>query len=278
VTTMLFTRIGAIGLILYLLSQGWAYFGPKKPQVGPLRRQVADHVIPKIVDDLRNSRQNIQSVVLLHLVNDPSDYVTDQLRVAIEQSGVVDLRDRTFLEKVRNKLGFRHPASDSLEYAVGRGQSAGVQGVIYGTVNTFESYRGGSALKVDVRMVEVATKQLVFENQYSKELPSILLSKANVQEQLTGVSPLQRFLSWTVLVLLLPVFTIGFIRTMVRKESNRSNAFVLSIYTGVAVLLGYLLLGVDFSSWFSVLMFLVAMGAAFAYNIFIMTFALKLET
>ncbi len=44
-------------------------------------------------------------------------------------------------------------------------------------------------------------------------------------------------------MLLLPVFTIAFIRTMVRKDSNKTNAFVLGIYTVADALLAWLLIG-----------------------------------
>jgi len=73
------------------------------------------------------------------------------------------------------------------------------------------------------------------------------------------------------------VFTISFIRAMVRKESNRANGFTLGIYTGADALLAYLLLGAGVSSVFSALLFALVVGIAFAYNVFIMTFALKME-
>jgi FtsH-binding integral membrane protein len=92
-----------------------------------------------------------------------------------------------------------------------------------------------------------------------------------------SIRPAQRFLSWVVIVLLLPVFTIAFIRAMVRKESNRVNAFTLSVYTAVDALRAYLLLGAALTGWFSVLLFIIAVGAALAYNFYIMNFALRLE-
>jgi FtsH-binding integral membrane protein len=103
------------------------------------------------------------------------------------------------------------------------------------------------------------------------------LNPAVVKDSVHELGGVQRFLGWLVLVLLLPVFTISFIRAMVRKESNRANAFTLAIYTGVDALLAFLLLGASFASWLAVLLFLVVVGVAFAYNVFIMSFALKLE-
>ena len=88
----------------------------------------------------------------------------------------------------------------------------------------------------------------------------------------------QRFLGWLIVVLLLPVFTLGFIRAMIRKGSNKANLFVLSIYTVADVVLAWLMVGAALHSWWTVLPFIAAVAAAFAYNVRIMTFALKLET
>ena len=77
--------------------------------------------------------------------------------------------------------------------------------------------------------------------------------------------------------MLLPVFTIAFIRTMVRKGSNKTNAFVLAIYTLVDALLAWLLVGAALTSWFPVVVFIIAVAVAFLYNVRIMSFAVKLE-
>jgi hypothetical protein len=77
---------------------------------------------------------------------------------------------------------------------------------------------------------------------------------------------------------LLPVFTIAFIRTMVRKQSNLSNAFVLAVYTAAGALLACLAGVSDFSSGWRIAFFVLLAGCAFAYNVAIMSFALRLET
>ena len=78
-------------------------------------------------------------------------------------------------------------------------------------------------------------------------------------------------------MLLLPVFTIAFIRTMVRKDSNKTNAFVLGIYTVADALLAWLLIGAAIGSLWAVLLLIIGVAAAFLYNTKIMTFAVRLE-
>ncbi len=273
-----FTSIGSISLAMWLFWLGWTHLGPRKPEVGPLRQQVAEQVVPRAVEDIRLGRQEVRSAALLHLANDPSDFVTDRLRDAIEAAGVLDLRDRTFMAKVRNVLHLRQSAHGDLESALARGKALGVEAVLFGRVERFESSPRGAQLDLELTLATVANRQVVFTKRYSKDMATGLLSHPAVQEQMRAVRPSQRFLAWVVIVLLLPVFTIAFIRAMVRKESNRVNAFTLAIYTAVDALLAYLLVGAALIGWLSVLLFIIAVGAALAYNFFIMNFALRLET
>ncbi len=273
-----FIQAGTLAFAAYLAWLGWIHLGPRKPEVGPLRKQVVEQIVPQVVEDLRVARQSVGSAAILHLANDPSDYVTDQLRSGIERSGVLDLRDRTFMEKLRNILQLRHPTFADLGPALKQGKSLGVQSVIFGRINFHEMASGGAKLDFDLLFASVDSGQILLNKKYQREISPGLLSNAAVQEQFQSVCPARRFLGWVVIVLLLPVFTISFIRAMVRKESNRINAFTLTVYTAVDALLAYLLLGAALTGWLSVLLFIVAVGAALAYNFYIMNFALKLES
>jgi hypothetical protein len=271
------SRLGTLAFAGYLAWLGWEALGPRKPDISAARREVADRLIPAIVEDLRAARGDLRSVALLHFENDPSDYITDRLRQEIEQSGILDLRDRTVAEKARNLLGLRHPGYDDTAAAVAAGRDLAVAGVIFGRIHAFESGRDGSRLDMEVRFAAIDDGRLLLDRRYSKEPAGGVLSAAAAQEHFGRIGLVQRFLGWALAVLLLPVFTIGFIRAMVRKESNRSNALTLGVYTGAALLLAYLLFPPDLASWLSVALFVVLVGAAFAYNVVIMTFALKLE-
>lgn len=271
------TLAGSLALVFWLLWLGWTHFGPRKPQLSALRRQVAEQVVPSVLEDLRKNKGSLRSVAFLHLVNDPADYVTDQLRANIEQSGVVDLLDERVGEKVARALHLRIASVGELEAAAREGRGLGAQGVIFGKVNSFESYPGGAKMDLELSLAEVAGPKVLFSRRYSKEVPSGPFAPAAVPESASHIGGLERLLAWGVMVLLLPVFTVSFIRAMVRKESNRANAFTLGVYTAADALLACLLLGAGLTSWLSALLFALVVGMAFAYNVFIMTFALKME-
>ncbi len=272
------SKFGSLVLAGYIAWLGWENLGPRKPEIGPLRSELADRVISNIVEDIRNSRGNIRRVALLQFGNDSMDQFTDMLRTVIEQSGVLDLRDRTLSEKARNVLNLERPSYTSTNAAVARGNELGSQGALFGTIHAFESYPGGATIDVEVALADVSTGKSVFSKRYSLETGGRSSVVAGVQENTQRLPWFQRLLGWLIVVLLLPVFTLGFIRTMIRKGSNKANFFVLSVYTVADVALAWLLVGAALNSWWTVLPFILAVAAAFAYNVRIMTFALKLET
>ena len=144
-------------------------------------------------------------------------------------------------------------------------------------MDAFESYPSGAKIDLHLRLGTVADRILAVDKRYTKEVVLSPLDPVMVQEKMSKISPAQRFLAWMLAALTLPIFTIGFIRAMVRKESNRANAVTLVIYTAVDAVLAALLLGLSFGSWGSILLFFGALGGAFAYNVFVMSFALRLE-
>lgn len=272
------TKIGTLALISYLAWLGWGNLRPDKPQIGAIRKDLADGVICTIVQDIRDSRGEVRQAALLHFSNDPSDYFTNSLRQAIEQAGILDLRGRTLAERMRDLLHLRHPSHSSPTTAVKCGKCLGSSGVLYGTVHTLEAYGSGAAIDVDVHLADVATGRNVFSKRYEVETSPGSSIGATGQEKARTLSWSQRLFGWLLVVLLLPIFTINFMRAMLSRKSNKSNAFVLASYTLADTLLAWLLVGGGLSSWWAVVLFILAVTAASAYNIRIMTFALTLDS
>lgn len=78
-------------------------------------------------------------------------------------------------------------------------------------------------------------------------------------------------------ILILPVATISFIRTMVSKRSNGVNAFTLGVYTAIDFILAFFVVGPKFDTTAKTLVF-VGMGIfSLMYNFMVMNYALKLE-
>jgi hypothetical protein len=272
-------KLGLVGLALYAGWMAWETLGPRRPEIGPARREMLDVTVRNIADELGRERTRLRSVALMPLENDPTGAVTMALRSAIEQRGILDLRDRTVGEKFRDLLNLRPRGYGEAEKALARARNMEVNGVLYGTVRQFESSSEKVTLDVDLTLAEAETGRIVFQRTFpeTRKVGS-LGSKWNYTPASGSFPWLSRLLFWAVLVLLIPVFSIRFVRTMVRKKSNRSNAFVLTVYTLVDALVLALLIGSALTAWWAVPIFAGALAAAFAYNVQVMTFALRLET
>lgn len=270
--------LGCIALAACAVWRSWEELGPHKPVLSASRRQLVDEALPGMLEDLRNARQEVRSVAMLHFAGDPSDYVSDRIRTELEHSGILDLRDRSFGEKLRKKLNFRIEGVQDVDAAMEACRGNEVQGVLFGNVEALESHPGGARLEMRVSLARAVDGELLLDRRYSREISASPLNAGVIADAVAGHHPARRLLIWGLVVLLLPVFSMGFIRAMVRKGSNRANGVTLSIYTLADTLLAYLILGGALDSWVSVLLFLLLIGVAFAYDVFLMTLALKLES
>jgi hypothetical protein len=272
----LVSKFGTIILAFYIAWLGWQHLGPHKPEAGQVRKELADKAVNDMVEMIRQNRDSIYRVVLVHFDNDPTDYFSNALRRQIESKGVLDLQDKTFIEKLRDKLSLRQPAFYSPSAAADIAKRTDADGALTGALKTFESYPGGAKIEVVYDLVS-ANGNIVYSGQYVKDTSSIFLQPDSGETDSHPGGWLKRVMAYILLVLLLPVFTITFIRSMVKRRSNGRNAFVLVIYTLADAVFAWFLIGLSLNGYLPLIIFLAAVAAAFAYNIRIMTFALKLE-
>ena len=84
-------------------------------------------------------------------------------------------------------------------------------------------------------------------------------------------------LAFLLVILLLPVVTISFIRTMVSKRSNGVNALTLAIYTAVDFILAFFMVGASLETAGKAAVFIGVGVFSLLYNFTVMNYALKLE-
>ncbi|MFW6114399.1 MAG: hypothetical protein ACOC7K_01520 [bacterium] len=270
-------KLGTVLLAGYIAWLAWDKLGPQKADIGPLRMEAADKAVFAIVEDLRQNRGGVGSVVMLDFGGDPSGYFSDRLRSVIEQRGVLDLLDRSWAEKVRDLANLRRPGITTPAQGVDVAKDRGAAGVLYGGLLQFESTPGEALLEVEYTLADVASGKAIYTGHYSNVSSTSELLPAQVTTLVRSIPWFKRGLGWLVIVLLLPVFTIGFIRMMVARHSNAVNAFLLAIYTTADAILAYLLVGAALFDFWPVLFFVVAVAAAVVYNVRIMSFAVRLE-
>lgn len=281
--------ISCILFVIYVGCLGWFWLGPQKPQPDSQRRKIADIAVQKMTEEIRNKRENIRNVALLHFSNDPTDYVSDTLRKSLNATGVLTIQDTSLGEKLSKKLKLRCKEYSSLEEVQKEISGQNVQAALWGRVDVFESDRAGAVLKGEWYLDEKGTGRriasgIIHEDSSSPVKKAIAGAVQNVKDSNRKIEFAaltmpwyMRFLGFVLMMLLLPIVTISFIRTMVAKSSNRINAFVLTIYTVTDAIFAFFMVGGSFADFLGVLLFLVALAIAFFYNVQIMSFALRLE-
>lgn len=284
---LLIPKVGMTLFVGYVCYMGWMNLGPHKPAPDVARMKAADHAVEKIVNDIQQNRGAIRSAALCHFANDTTDYFSRKLRERIEQSNILDLSDIDFSEKLRTVLNLRNKGAATQQAAVDASSGECVDGVLWGSLDRFESVRGEATLVGEWQLVDKATGALVCGGRINEKTGALNMSGATsasgrfadeVEIASSTVSWHMRFLGFVLVALLLPVVTISFIRTMVAKRSNKVNAFMLGVYTVIDMILAFFMIGGAFNSFGVVIVFLVASMLAFLYNVSLMSFALRLET
>lgn len=284
---LLIPKVGMTLFVGYVCYMGWMNLGPHKPAPDVARMKAADHAVEKIVNDIQQNRGAIRSAALCHFANDTTDYFSRKLRERIEQSNILDLSDIDFSEKLRTVLNLRNKGAKSADEARSATKRENVDCVLWGSLDRFESIKGVATLTGEWQLVDKNTGVVVCGGQIHEgagssnfvEAISTLGQSADDVEIAASVVPwYMRLLGFVLLVLLLPIVTISFIRTMVAKRSNKVNAFMLGVYTVIDMILAFFMVGGTFCSFAPVAVFLGASMLAFLYNVSLMSFALRLET
>jgi len=274
-------RVAGLAVICGVAWLGWRHLGPQEPAIAPQRDKAADDVVAKIINDLRDNRGQMRHVALLQFAGDNSGFVTEKLRAKIEFTGLFDLEPKGLMSKVRDLLNLRTPSYSTLDQAVSEGGSLGVEGVIYGNVRRLESIDGEASWDIDVSLCDTDSRRAVMDKTYAEggliRNASLSVQGAAVDDPVESFPWLTRILAWVLMVLLLPVFSIAFIRAAVRKKSNRVNAFVLFVYTASDAALGCLLVGAAVQTGFGIAILVGAVIPALVYNIQMLSYGVQLE-
>lgn len=266
------------------------------PEIDESRKKVARAGISQMIDEIcrhtdicyHTDDERPQKIAVVHFSNDPSDFVTETVRYAARKQGRFRVKS-SFADRFCKMVGRVNEGVSTREQAIHETQGDGVEGVLWGRVHRLENERDGATFIGDYELYDLRREQPVYSGKIQQStVPGRFEAAQNMprtagnylislDSHVSGMPWYIRFLLFVVAVLLLPVVTISFIRTMVAKKSNGINAFVLGIYTTVDLILAFFMVGGSLSSFFYVVVFLLAGVLAFLYNVKIMTFAVRLE-
>ena len=157
----LMRRVIAPAILVATPLMLWWWLGPEKPSCDSARQLAARSAIAQVAERIRTERGDIRRAAVLHIANDPSDYVTLSLRSRLAEGGLLDLDGTPPSEKIRNLLNLRNEGQFDVEKAIEYGKSHGLDAVLIGVLDEFETVKGKAVLKGQLKFVRISKGDVV---------------------------------------------------------------------------------------------------------------------
>ena len=256
----------------------WWWLGPEKPSCDSARRLAAKNAIAQAAERIRAERGDIRRAAVLHLANDPTDFVTLSLRERLMEGGMLDLDGTPPMEKIRNVLNLRNAGVFDVEKAFAYGRNHGLDAVVIGVLDEFETVKGKAVLKGQLKFVRVAKDDVV-------DIPlsdtasggGIVAEVEKVMETGPGNEPptlslTTRIFLMVLCVTMLPVLAFPILKRTMGKNSNVAAATALVVLLAIDGLVISVFLGTS-GTYCGLAVFLVSLAAAFGFDLFMLSYA-----
>ena len=247
----------------------WWWLGPEKPKCDSARSQAARVAVAQVADRIRAERGDIRRAVVLHFTNDSTDFVTRTLRERLMDGGLLDLDGTPPMEKIRSLFNLRNPGTFDVEEAITYGKKRGLDAVIIGAVDLFETVKGKAELTGTVKFIRLGGAGDVVE---------IPLTNRKIQDDVPPppvtetMSLTMRLLIAAVCIFVVPVLLFPFLKLVMRRDSNVATAIVLVLLLVIDGVIISIMLGTS-GTFCGLATFLVALAAAFGYDLYMLSYA-----
>ena len=257
----------------------WWWLGPEKPSCDSARQLAARSAIAQAAERVRAERGDIRRAAVLHLANDPSDYVTLSLRSRLMEGGLLDLDGTPPSEKIRNLLNLRNEGLFDVEKAMEYGKSHGLDAVLTGILDEFETVKGKAILKGQLKFVRIAKGDVVdipFSDGASGGGAAAEIAKAVASgaagEETASLSLTTRILLLALAIFLLPILAFPFLKMAMSRDSNAAAATALVVLLAIDGFIISAALGTS-GTFCGLAVFLIVFAAAFGYDLFMLSYA-----
>jgi hypothetical protein len=254
---------GAVGLSM--VFEGYQLFGPADDSLGFMRRNLADRICTKVVDDLPR-RNGVPSVAVLDFAGDFQGVVSRMLRERIASTGEFQVLEDNFFRKLLREFGKDNAPITRLGDAVATAREIGVDLVVFGEIPEFVARQEFAVLNMEVRVAERESGQAIFAQRYGERLGSTWLGSAYWRARIADSSKGRRIFIWIAFTLLLPLVTIPLIRRLVAVDSNLINLALLLGYTILDMLFALLLTGFWIATIWTTMILILALAGSAYYN------------
>lgn len=249
----------------------WWWLGPEKPKCDSERGQAARNAAYHVGERIRMERGDVRRAAVMHFVNDSTDGVTMAIRARLSDGGLLDLDGTPSIEKIRRVLNLRTRGVFDVDEAVKYGKKYGLDAVIIGSVDRFETVDGGAVLTGVVKMIRMSDGKVI-------EIP-LDATKAEMNggeipaTQPVKLMPLWRRVMYMAFVIIaIPILFFPFLKLVMRRDSNLATAATLIVLLAVDGLVIGIALGMR-GTFGGLAVFLISLAIAFGYDLFMLSYA-----
>ena len=277
-------RLGQVKSVVFaslFCLTGWYWLTPASSSIPASRKDAANAAIKLMLEDIRANRGDAKRAALFHFDNDPTDYVSSNLRKEILSTGILDLEEISLPNRVRSKLNLRIPVYASLEEVVAAPVNKTTDLLIWGQLTAFELNADNTAvISGDWYIINAKTKQTIFKGTISTSRENTTTDMQQNTASSVSSSAINLFyniLVFTLFALLIPIITFPLLRSTAAKRSNQANAIVIALYGTIGGILAFLMVGCSFARTSTTILFFIAFIANIIYDLAMLSFATRLE-
>jgi len=229
-------------ILAALIAGGWSWYwgDPDRPPPVPVRPTLSvavDEVCGQVPEAVPRPKRAMRPLLVLPLVGDRELLLTGNLRDAFSEQSWYRVVDKGGLDRFVDQLfevaGMpREPVADPAT-AIKLAQAASAEVVLIGRVDQLEPLEESVNVAVHVRMFEVESGELLFEEAFSNAKPEeVAESPAATGGFSLGLSVV---LGLAAFALIWPPITIPVMRRVLRMESNGAALLAIVLITAVPV-------------------------------------------
>ena len=245
---------------LFVLWQAWVFIRPRPREYTEVERRAVEVACRQTADALERALQVPASTAgtnalptpataaagpvrigVAHLANDPTDVFTSTLRLALAGRKAWQLDESSVIQKLLADLARTVAQATSLDEVMHAGRRVELDVILMGKVVAVGERAGGAQADVDIYAYDARVGQWLMKEPVRATWRPTLAQR--VRDTLRGTNRLTRLAVWLLFAGLLPWVTAPATRRVLERKSNRASFILLTVYTGLDLLLAFALAG-----------------------------------
>ena len=248
----------------FLLWQVWVFTRPSPRVLNAAETNAAEAACRNLITLVDPHLDGPTRFGVAHLVNDPRGAVSSLLRDSLTKQGDWRVEEGSIIGKFLSDVSKAVVEATTLEEIVNAGQSVGLDVVVTGKVESVELAGEGATADINFQVYDMRAGKWLHRGPLRGAWQPGVLEKS--LDSAVGTNPFVRLLVWVGLVALLPWLTAFAIHATLEKKSNLSSFVLLTIYTAVDLVLGFLIAGLSLSGTAGGIVLIVGFVACTSYN------------